>query len=188
MKKTLIMYSGGPDSVYEAAYRLKETDEIIHLHHIHFINHEGRAESERIVNREILPLLMEIRPFTYSESIIDHRQHKRIPFDMCVVAFEAGVCARGMIDDKEEPYFTHWTIGTCSEEGHNYERFAFYDPIPTAVCWPYKAPVFELGSIITKEEEKQYLKELGIDMTISCRNPINNKECGVCNKCQYYKK
>ena len=60
--------------------------------------------------------LKAIRSFAYTESRIDHRQHAKIPFDMAIVAFEAGVVARSGEGRSSEP-FTHWTIGTHKAEG-----------------------------------------------------------------------
>lgn len=188
MKKVLVMLSGGPDSIYEAARRLKETDEEIHLHHISIMNGEGGEErmmTEQAVVMSAYAGLFQIRPCSFSRSLINHQEHSRIPYDMALVCFEAGVCANAHIDTAGKTPFTHWTIGTCQEEGHWQERFDELEKITKAVCWKNQAPIFELGTkLLNKKDELDYLTALGLEWT-SCRTPKNGEPCGKCFKCRY---
>ena len=45
-KSSLILFSGGVDSTYVLAQKLRETDEIIIAHHIHLVNSEQRHKAE----------------------------------------------------------------------------------------------------------------------------------------------
>jgi hypothetical protein len=80
--RMIVMWSGGIDSTFKLAYLLKETEYQIHAHHVHIINREGRSQKEQAACRALRPRLKAIRGFTYTESRIDHRQHRGIPFDL----------------------------------------------------------------------------------------------------------
>jgi hypothetical protein len=179
----IVMWSGGIDSTFKLAYLLRETEYQIHAHHVHLVNSEGRAEAERIACRALKPKLRALRDFTYSESRIDHRPHRHIPFDMAVVAFEAGVVARAANGRGAEP-FTHWTIGTHKAEGHYQRRFDLYEPMVNAVCFPQDYPAFDMGKVVTKQEEMTYLDDLGLlDDCWYCRTPRAGKPCRTCGTC-----
>jgi 7-cyano-7-deazaguanine synthase in queuosine biosynthesis len=76
---SIIMLSGGIDSVGVLKRILEETDEKIYAHHIHIKNNTGaqykryRAEAEAV--RKIVPYMKRtFRDFHYSESTVDIRQ------------------------------------------------------------------------------------------------------------------
>src|SRR4029453_1849038 len=92
--RMIVMWSGGIDSTFKLAYLLKETDYQVHAHHVHLVNREGRDKMERAACLALRSKLKVLRAFAYTESSIDHSHHDRIPFDMAIVAFEAGVVAR----------------------------------------------------------------------------------------------
>lgn len=199
------MASGGIDSTYELAYRLKETDDIIHMHHIHLVNMEGRAEVEEKALNALLPKLQAIRPFITSSSLVNHSEYRHINFDMFIVCHEAASRARAQMVPGRKP-FTHWTIGTHQREGHWEERWKLYDPIMQAGCFlgddkkqeVYKAcpeveqypyPQFELGKVISKADEIKYLQTLGLmDDVWFCRWPAKGlagySACGKCMPCK----
>src|SRR5262245_7463426 len=181
--RMIVMWSGGIDSTFKLAYLLKETEYQVHAHHVHIVNHEGRAAAERAACRALRPKLKAIRDFAYTESRIDHRQHQHIPFDMAIVAFEAGVVARTGNARGAEP-FTHWTIGTHKAEGHYQRRFDLYEPMVNAVCFPQDYPAFEMGKVVTKQEEMTYLVDLGLLADCwYCRTPRAGKPCRTCGSC-----
>lgn len=185
--RMIVMWSGGIDSTYKLAFLLKETAYQIHAHHVHLVNREGRSAAERAACRRLRPPLRAIRPFAYTESTIDHRQHDRIPYDMAVVAFEAGVVARSGEGPKSEP-FTHWTIGTHKAEGHFQRRFDLYEPMVNAVCFPGDYPAFEMGTVVTKAEEIAYLDALGLlEDCWYCRTPRGGRPCARCGTCREVK-
>ena len=78
-KSSVLMLSGGIDSVSVLKRILLETDESLYVHHIHLKNNEGveyeryKKESEAV--RKIVPYMKKtFRNFNYTESIIDVRQ------------------------------------------------------------------------------------------------------------------
>jgi 7-cyano-7-deazaguanine synthase in queuosine biosynthesis len=181
--RMIVMWSGGIDSTFKLAHLLKETECQVHAHHVHLVNREGRHAAEAAACRALRPKLRAIRDFAYTESRIDHRQHEHIPFDMAVVAFEAGVVARTGTGRGAEP-FTHWTIGTHKAEGHYQRRFDLYEPMVNAVCFPHDYPAFEMGKVVTKQEEMTYLDVLGLlDDCWYCRTPRAGKPCRTCGSC-----
>jgi hypothetical protein len=185
--RMIVMWSGGIDSTFKLAHLLRETEYQVHAHHVHIVNREGRWNMERAACNALRPKLKAIRPFAYTESRIDHRQHDRIPFDMAVVAFEAGVVARSGHGRKSEP-FTHWTIGTHKAEGHYQRRFDLYEPMVNALCFPQDYPAFQMGKVVTKEEEIAYLDDLGLLAGCwYCRTPRGGRRCGTCGACDEVK-
>ena len=181
--RMIVMWSGGIDSTYKLAWLLKETAHYVHAHHVHIVNREHRWNAERNACARLLRKLRAIRPFGFSESTIDHSHHARIPFDMAIVAFEAGVVARTGDAPGSEP-FTHWTIGTHKGEGHYQRRFALYEPMVNAVCFPEDYPEFEMGKVVTKAAEMEYLGSLGLLADCwYCRTPRKGRPCGKCGAC-----
>ena len=130
--RMIVMWSGGIDSTFKLAYLLKETEYQVHAHHVHIVNREGRSQAEQAACAALRSKLKAIRSFAYTDSRIDHRQHAKIPFDMAIVAFEAGVVARSGEGRSSEP-FTHWTIGTHKAEGHYQRRFDLYEAMVNTV-------------------------------------------------------
>ena len=138
---------------------------------------------ERAACKALRRGLKAIRDFAYTESTIDHSQHDKIPFDMAIVAFEAGVVARSGNDRRAEP-FTHWTIGTHRAEGHYQRRFDLYEAMVNAVCFPHDYPAFEMGKVVTKKEEMSYLDDLGLLADCwYCRTPRAGRPGGRCGTC-----
>lgn len=180
--KFLVMWSGGIDSTYTLAKMLKETDHEIFAHHIHFVNAEGRVKEELKAIRSLTPKLKAIRDFKLSESLIDHRQSVRIPFDMAVVCFEAGARQKDLSFQGKK--IDKWTIGTHQAEGHWQERWEVISPATLAASWPYPVPDFEIQPMATKEKEMEYLDSLGLLSDCwFCRVPRTGKPCGLCKTC-----
>ena len=77
---SVVMISGGIDSVAVLKRLLEETDEKIYAHHVHIKNNEGmhnikRYKAEALALRKIVPYMKKnFRDFHYSESTIDVRQ------------------------------------------------------------------------------------------------------------------
>src|SRR5262249_16233708 len=123
----------------------------------------------------------------YTQSTVDHRGHARLPFDMAIVAFEAGVVARSGEGRNSEP-FTHWTIGIHKAEGHYQRRFDLYEPMVNAICFPDDYPAFDVGKVVTKVEAMTYLNDLGLLAACwNCRTPRASRPCGRCATCEEVK-
>lgn len=179
----LVMWSGGIDSTYALASLLKETDHRIHAHHIHLINREGRSDVEDAAIRMLGPKLRAIRNFSFSTTLINHCRIPEIPFDMAIVCFEAGVICRGM--EVKGSKIDSWTIGTHKAEGHNWERWEVIKHACNAGAWPQKCADFELQPMLSKQDEKTYLKSLGLlEDCWYCRSPVSGSPCGKCKTCE----
>ena len=130
-KSSVLMFSGGIDSVSVLKRILLETDESLYVHHIHLKNNEGfeypRYKKEAEAVRKIVPYMKKtFRNFNYTESIIDVRQIDQLkpdyyeeedfPLidlqfvpDQIYYYFVAGLLAKISISDKIY-------IGTCVED------------------------------------------------------------------------
>jgi len=184
---SLVMFSSGIDSAYTLVKLLSETKHHVLVHHIHFINDEGRYEVEAArTHRIIKECEKRYRPFFYSESAIDHRKFPFFGYDIVSVGFEAGIVAHSykvthgkMIDG--------WTIGTCTEEGHREDRFQYVKACCAANCFPNRGPAFYMLPMVTKKEETEYLPSEVLDLCWTCRWPIKDgdgfRECGECQTC-----
>ena len=78
-KSSVLMFSGGVDSVAGLKYVLVETDDLLYVHHIHIKSNEGmeferyKKESEAV--RKIVPYMKKtFRNFNYTESTINVKQ------------------------------------------------------------------------------------------------------------------
>ena len=78
-KSSVLMLSGGVDSVSVLKRVLDETDEYLYVHHIHLKNDEGldckRYIKEAEACRKVVPYMKKnFRDFHYTESTIDVKQ------------------------------------------------------------------------------------------------------------------
>lgn len=181
------MWSGGIDSSYLLAKELKETDDTIFSHHIHFVNQEKRHDSELQAIINLIPLLRKIREFHYTDSAV---RLPGLPFDMAVVNFIAGLEMRRLRLEKGI-IIDWWGIGTCLEEGHDEIRFQVLLGGNKAAYWTRLPdvqipPPFKLHDLVTKRAEMEYLKQLGmLESCWYCRTPtINGKVCKKCKTCE----
>ena len=185
---TLVMVSGGVDSVYTLWTLLTETDDTILVHHINLANADGRHSVEALRSRQIADhLSARVRPFNYSESTIDHRGLAWFGYDIVAVGFEAGVIAHSYLRNQHRPV-DRWTIGTCREEGHWHGRFHHVEACCAANCFPHPPPAFFLLPPIPKQEQIERLPEDLVALTWGCRRPVLThrgiEACGVCMTCR----
>jgi 7-cyano-7-deazaguanine synthase in queuosine biosynthesis len=187
------MWSGGIDSTYVLAKMLKETDNNIFTHHICLHNFERRGDAEVQALKKLMPKLQAIRPFMYTENLIDDSRMPTMVYDMARVCFEAGAVSKAFYHYPKQVKLDRWTIGTHEAEGHNWERWEFIGPATRAAEWTKGRTEwieFELPEMVNKKEEMRYLKELGLlDECWYCRTPIPDvelktyKTCGKCKTC-----
>lgn len=194
-QSTLVMLSGGIDSVYVLARLLHDSDDEIIAHHIHFINPEGRDRAEKMACERIVAHLREtVRPFVYTESAIDRRRFQAFGMDDMAVAFEVGVVSNSFLIDRGHG-IDRWTSGTCLEEELEYygstevERFEHVLNTAAASCYPNPAPRFFQLEIIAKRDQIAYMGEVLTDLCWTCRAPVweskaTPKECGACKTCK----
>ena len=185
---TLVMMSGGVDSVYALWALLTGTDDTILVHHINFANAEGRHSIEALRSRQIVDYLSaKVRPFNYSESTIDHRGLAWFGYDIVAVGFEAGLIAHSYLRNHHRPV-DRWTIGTCREEGHWQGRFRHVEACCAANCFPHPPPDFFLLPPIPKQEQIARLPEELVALTWGCRHPVLThrgiEACAICTTCR----
>ncbi|GAB5469401.1 MAG: hypothetical protein Kilf2KO_24310 [Rhodospirillales bacterium] len=185
---TLVMLSGGIDSVYTLVKLLRETDDTILAHHIDLVNDEGRWVPERTACRNVVDFCREAyRDFSYSESAIDHRGLAFFGFDMVSVGFEAGIVSHSYYNATQRMP-DRWTVGSCTEEGSNPGRFKHVEACVAANCFPVDPPVSYSLPIVSKKEEMSYLDIDLLRRLWTCRRPIEvedgYRECGLCKTCE----
>jgi len=184
---TLVVLSGGIDSVYVLAKMLKDTEDEVLAHHIHMANVEGRFAVEAARTREIVEWARrELRPVHYTESVVDRRGTRSFGDDMVTVGFEAGIAAQAFAR-RTGRRVDRWIAGTCAEEGLNRDRLALVQNCVAAQCWPEPAPEPFVLPIIPKREEMDYLPHPMLELAWTCRHPVRTstgwEECGKCHTC-----
>lgn len=146
---TLIMLSGGVDSVYALAKVLKESDDVVLAHHMHLINREGRHKAEAHACKKIVEYCKtNYRDFYYTESVIDRSRFKAFGMDIISAAFEAGIVVQSYHADTGS-LVDRWTCGINAEDfegwraedGHRHRRPAMLKAIE-ANCHPHRPPRF----------------------------------------------
>jgi len=191
---TLVMLSGGIDSVYVLQRLLKESDDEIIAHHIHFVNRERRHKAEAIACKRIVSHLREtVRPFHYTESTIDRRRFEAFGMDDMCVGFEVGIVSNSFQINRGYP-IDRWTSGTCLEEeleyygSHELERFEHVLNSAAASSYPGQAPRYFQLKIIPKVQQLDYMGTDLVGLCWTCRTPVWNEngepsECGTCKTC-----
>lgn len=187
-RTTLVMLSGGVDSVYTLVKLLRETNDEVLAHHVHLVNIEQRHKVEAERCRSIIDICKrEIRDVSYSESAIDHRGMRFFGYDMVTIGFEAGIVAHSYWLARDR-MVDRWTVGTCAEDGSNPDRWRHVLACCAANCFPHEPPAFLDMPYVSKAEEMAYLPLDVLDLTWACRRPIRDgdafRECGQCETCK----
>ncbi|MEH6528134.1 MAG: hypothetical protein V7723_18865 [Sneathiella sp.] len=189
---TLVMLSGGIDSVYVLAKILKETDDIVIAHHIHMVNGEGRFKVEAQSCIKIVDWCRKnYREFGYSETAIDHRGLFSMGYDMIAVAYEAGIINRAF-EGKYGRSLDRWVCGWCAEEKPMPGRAPHTIAMCAASSHPAEPPELFHLPVISKADQIRYLPDALLDLCWTCRRPIWNEdgsfdECGECITCELMK-
>ena len=194
---TLLMFSGGLDSTGALWQLLQNKENKVHIHHLHLINKEKRAQAEHIAVNNIISYISKSYKVKYSESYHEYPYYSYLKinnnneivlsenfmFDSDIYNFIAGtICTslphiksvaigRTKSDSEEISTMTRATIGT--------NIFKLLAPNVEKIY-----PVVHL----TKTEVYNILPEELRDMTWSCRRPIYIDEnmiteCGECKTC-----
>lgn len=166
---SLVMFSGGLDSVALLANLLVHTSHNVHVHHIEIINKENRAEAENEAIAKIIPWMQQnIRPFAYTTSRSEFNLGIGGGLDLSLQMFTAGRVYNTLGGGIDLVWTGH--IATTWQElteGAAYLNANFtlkrmkpewmvplkdidkrdvYDSIPpelSALCWSCRFPVYE---------------------------------------------
>lgn len=199
-RATLILVSGGMDSVYSLAALLKETDDDILVHHLNLVTAEKRHAVETVQLRRIVEILRNrYRPFHYREGMVDRRGYAVFTPDLYAAAFEGALAATSYQLEFGRPV-ERWTMGVCREEREEeMERPRYtqgYYPhlfnLMRASAYPYKAPRYFELPVCTKRQEVEYLDRDVVELVWTCSLPVHLgdgrvEECGKCSKCRIMK-
>ena len=191
---TLVMLSGGIDSVYILAKLLRESDDEVLAHHIHLVNPENRYKAEaRACRRIVEHLRRDERHFFYTESLIDRSRFKAFGFDDLVIAFEVGLISLSFMADRGYG-IDRWAAGICMEEeleqwNEAVELQEHMLNAAAASSWPQPPPRFFQLKIVSKCEEMDYLGPELLSLCWTCREPVWRddgppRECGRCETCE----
>jgi hypothetical protein len=196
---SVVMLSGGMDSVATLVKLLKETDDEIMVHHIKLVNNENRHHAEALAVRKIVPYLRKIRRFRFSTSTVQIPgcDEGYVGYDIMTVHFMAGHIVRSIHNQagytppirmvhgytKTDGVWTESprhvsSVRIFEEHFHDYKDHGL--PTPTVE--------FLLQDMTAKEAYDKYIDEELDKMIISCRKPKlfyddTYIECGFCHTC-----
>lgn len=186
---TLVMLSGGIDSVYVLEKLLRNTKDTIIAHHVHMVNDEQRYKVEAERCTEIVKWCRtHIRDFDYSETTVDHRGMFSMGFDILNVGFQAGIVNRTHAYNTGIP-ITRWTSGWCEEEEAVPGRAPHIETACAAASHPTTAPDYFHLPVIPKADQMRAMTPALLDLCWTCRRPIwqddgSFEECGTCHTCE----
>lgn len=185
---TLLMLSGGLDSTYALARILRETEDEVLVHHVHMLNNSGRHEREAEACANIVKYCTEqYRPFSFTQSVIDHRRFIAHGYDLVAAGFEAGMVAASF-------YMTHnrnvfkWIVGHAADDAAPRKRYKHAQDCCVFNCQDGSPPMLHVFTPVDAAAEAAYLGPDLLDLTWSCRAPVKGDDdgvtpCGVCPAC-----
>lgn len=186
--RSLVMYSGGLDSVALLANVLAETDHHVHVHHIDIVNRDGRSAVENIAVEKTLDYIRrEYRDFDYSSSRNEFNIGWGGGTDLQLTLFTAGrltTALEGMVDmvftGHIQPPFWELSEGAAVLNAIFIQRKQKPEWL-----WPFskiEGP-FGMRKVHIWESIPTELAEL----TWSCRRPVavdgNMQACNDCHAC-----
>ena len=201
-EKTVVLWSGGVDSTGALYKILKDYDDDVVAHHIHFKNRERRWEAEKKSVDKMIPWLRKnVREFKYSESTIE-MDLKFIGWDIMHAMYIGGL----VIESEKRKYRKHKDIERYKLVlGDNEEDFNSYQwktPIAqllaviTSLRHPQKSQdipyLWQIMATTTKQDIWDLLPDFLKENIWGCRTPESDVgkwvECGKCVTCKDLKK
>lgn len=186
---SLVMLSGGIDSVYTLYRLLKETDDEVLVHHIHHINNSNRHIPERAACEQVVKYCQEkVRPVAYTQSALDRRRFLAHGQDIVAAGFEAGVVAASYYLATSK-YIDRWMIGLANDDQLPRHRVKHAQDCCEYNCQAGNAPELYLYPPVSLQDQVDYIPSELMEMTWSCRNPVTKEDekaeiCGKCEACQ----
>jgi hypothetical protein len=194
---SLLMFSGGIDSLYVLYQLLHDTDDVLWVHHVNLVNREGRHRAEAVACANIVSWCTEhLRSFRYTESTIDHSAFQLFGRDVLLVAFEAGL----VIQNAHVVWrrgFDRWLLGYCKEESDELvggvaasstNRRSIIETALIASAHPVVPPKLHSQPLIAKQAQIQAMPLELAQLAWTCRSPVwahdTATECGRCKTCK----
>ena len=187
--KSIVMLSGGLDSVALLATVLKETNHAVHAHHIDIVNFENRWKVERRSVEDALKYLRKHdRPFDYTQSRNEFDVGKGGGTDLQLslfTAFRLCTALGGNIDLVMTGHITppFWEL---SEGAAVFHAGFIHKRRKPEWIWPLK--FLTSAHIQKKLDIYESIPEELADVAWSCRKPVTQKRkfvpCGQCFACK----
>jgi hypothetical protein len=195
-RHTLVMLSGGIDSLFVLHEVLRRTDDVVWAHHVHLVNREGRHEAEARACAAIVAwCARHLRPFRYTQSVIDHSAFTLFGRDVLLVGFEAGVVVQNAHAEWSRG-FDRWMLGYCKEESEELVggvpaafsgRRALVETSLAVSAHPFTPPPLDGLPLLPKEAQIRAMPAELAGLAWTCRTPVWNGpepvECGRCKTC-----
>ena len=187
------MLSGGLDSTAALVWMLENTEDNIHVHHVHLQNRENRAQAEHLSVEQLIPYLREnYRDFKYTESSWD-MSGNHTPYDLFVYMFIASMVAQGY---KGRHKLRRIVTGSIQMRNNiDIRRERAWNIFLAGCGWLQSTKDvewFKPLSDMTKEDVYSYLPKEISDLTWSCRKPKYDKNvpkpCQRCTACMAMKR
>jgi hypothetical protein len=197
-RHSLLMFSGGIDSLFTLYQLLHDTDDVVWAHHVNLINREGRHPAEAKACSDIVSYLTQrVRAFRYTESTIDHRAFQMFGRDVLMVAFEAGL----VVQNAHAFYhrgFDRWLLGYCKEESEEVlasgaaagstNRRGLTESAVELGAHPFVPPKLFRQALLPKQAQIEAMPPELVQLAWTCRQPTWHErtatECGVCKTCK----
>ena len=197
-RHSLLMFSGGIDSLYSLYQLLHGTDDVVWAHHVNLVNTERRHRAEAEACGNIVAWCTEhLRSFRYTESTIDHSAFEMFGRDLLVVSFEAGI----VIQNAHRVFkrgFDRWMLGYCKEEAEEVlsngvvasttNRRSIIEQCLQASAHPIVPPKLHSQELISKQLQIEAMPSELVQLAWTCRQPVWRStlatECGSCKTCK----
>ncbi len=200
--KTVVLWSGGVDSTGALYKILKDYDDDVVAHHIHFINNQNRWRAEKKSVDKMIPWLRKnVRDFEYSESAIE-MDLNFIGWDIMHAMYIGGIVIES---EKRKDWKCKdierykLVLGDNAEDFNSYQwktPIAQLLAIITSLKHPQKSQdipyLWQIMAKTSKEDIWDLLPDFLKENIWGCRTPESDAgkwvECGKCVTCKDLKK
>lgn len=188
--KTMIMYSGGADSLSLAKNILECTKHKIFIHHVVLKNFEERDEFQLNVLKNQLEFLKKVREFQFIQSStemkIDSSDYKYVGLDLTTSLFMGGRSCLALKNQISAIYTGHLLATTAAEL---FEGISVFNALFTNRRFKpnWLIPFRSLDQRSAKLKIYESIGKDGLALTVSCRSPSKSEgqfsSCGKCHAC-----
>ena len=197
-RHTLLMFSGGIDSLFTLHQLLTQTDDVVWAHHVNLVNREGRHRAEAEACGNLVAWLTErVRTFRYTQSTIDHSAFMMFGRDVTMVALEAGLVVQNAHSVWRRG-FDRWMLGYCKEEAEEVlptgtaadtsGRRSLTEQAVALTAHPIVPPRLFRQDLLAKQAQIEAMPVELVQLAWTCRQPKwegeRATECGVCKTCK----